>query len=421
MTTTLLVLDDSYLTKIADEPCGTRCRVRVLLLARINVECVVESECFPRSILERDHEEPFQISLASGPTFPVRLGNYNLNPIGRDHFAGKLIPVRSPFLVTDKSLELDLVSFDILNFTSIFEWSNLSADDKSTPGRTWEVNISDTRTMEERRQFKEMGGYVITHKGNIQCSDKSLFTVGDVWPVLEALSRYLSFSQGARCAVIHVRGTRACSKEIPIVWGSTHVHNSGERRGVLYSVNVGIDPLASGWSGFLSIVANRNDEEAICRAIDWYLWANNSDFGSGLVLGQAALELLASNNKRGNIAEKIEKAINSVKVNSSIPPQCKELVKVAKRYGWESGPTAITQIRNDLVHAKRKFPHVRPEAQLEARELALWYIELLLLSRFQYRGCYKVRSSIAIDAADAVVPWMKDHDTSSDVSARSEC
>ena len=93
------------------------------------------------------HEEPFQISLASGPKFQVRLGNYNPNTISRVHFAGKLIPVRSPFLVADKSIQLNIVNFDILNFTSFFGQMNLTADDKSTDdkstrSRTWELDIS---------------------------------------------------------------------------------------------------------------------------------------------------------------------------------------------------------------------------------------------------------------------------------------
>ena len=275
---------------------------------------------------------------------------------------------------------------------------------------------------ERRTKTVQTNGWIcwyvirITHEGTIQCSEKTDFSVGDVWHVLQNLSRYLSFSQGARCAVIRVRGTRASSQELPIVWGSTHVHNSGECQGVLYTANSGFEPLSSAWSGFLDIVYDRNDAETIRRAVDWYLLANNSDFGSGLVLGQAALELLASESKKGKAAEKIGEAIESVSVSRDIPPQCTNLVKVARRNSWESGPIAITQIRNDLVHAKQKFPDVCPEAQLEARELALWYIELLLLNKFQYNGRYKVRSAIARDKAYSSVPWVREHQTHSDVS-----
>ncbi len=412
-TTPPIVLDESYLTEIQGEPCSSPCRVRVALLAGTNFGCVVESECFPRSILQRHHEEPFQISLASGPKFQVRLGSYNPNTINRVHFTGKLIPVRSPFLVADNSTQLNVVNFDILNFTSFFSQMNLTAYDKSTRGRTWEMDISSAMSIEERKQYRQMGGYVITHEGTIQFSKKAVFSVGEVWCILQGLSRYLSFSQGARCAVVRVRGTRESGEEIPIVWGSTHVHNSGECQGVLYTSNSGYEPLSSAWPGFLDTMGDENVTETILRAVDWYLLANNSDFGTGLVLGQAALELLASTGKGGNAADKIGEAIESANIYRAIPLQCKNLVKVANAYSWESGPIAITRIRNDLVHAERKYPDVNPEAQLEARELALWYIELLLLNRFQYTERYKVRSAIATDTAYASVPWVKDHQNQS--------
>lgn len=408
-TASLILLDESHLTKIQGEPCGSACQVRVLLRAGTKFGCVVESDCFPRIILERYREAPFQISLASGPKFQVRLGSYSPNTVGRVHFAGKLIPVRSPFLVADKSIQLNLVNFGILNFTSFYGQLSLTADDRLTRGRAWTVDISSTMTMEESRQFRQMGGYAITHGGAIQCPDGAGFTVGEVWHVLEDLSRYLSFSQGARCAVVRVRGTCVSGKEVPIAWGSTHVHNAGACQGVLYNSNSGTEPLSSAWSGFLDAMDDRNGAETIRRAVDWYLLANNSDFGTGLVLGQAALELLASAGRKGNAAEKIGDAIESISVDRSIPQQCRNLVKVARTNSWDSGPTAVTRIRNDLVHAERKFPDVCPEAQLEARELALGYIELLLLSRFRYRGRYRVRPAFAAESASADVPWVKDH------------
>lgn len=373
----------------------------------------MESECFPRSILERHREAPFQVSLASGPKFAVRLGSYNPNTISRVHFAGKLIPVRSPFLVADKSIRLKEVNYEILNFTSFFGQVSLTAGNKSPRGHTWELDILSTMSNDERKQYRQLGGYVITHEGTIKCSEKADFSVGEVWRTLEDLSRYLSFSQGARCAVVRVRGARQSGEEIPIVWGSTHVHNSGICQGVLYTSNAGYEPLSSAWSGFLDTLDDRNEAETVRRAVDWYLLANNSDFGTGIVLGQAALELLSSTGKKGNTAEKIGETIESANIDRAIPLQCKNLVQVAKTNNWESGPIAITRIRNDLVHAERKFSGVRPEAQLEARELALWYIELLLLNRFQYTGRYKVRSAIATDTAYASVPWVDDHQSQS--------
>lgn len=399
-----IVHDETKLTRIQGTALSRPCPVKVVSFARRNLGCVVESESLPRVILARHRNEPFNISLASGPSIDVRLGGYDLNTVSQHNFKGKLVPVRCPFLVADKNTRLKSADFDILNFSSFFEKTCLAASGKLAKGRKWDIGISRTITNEDREKLTRVGGYGITHEGTIRHSDGADFSVAEVWDILGGLSRFLSFSQGARGAVIRVRGKDTDGKEVPIAWGSTHVDRWDESQGVLHTRNSGIEPLSCAWPGFLDAFYEKGEKDTIGKAIDWYLIANNSDFGSGLVLAQAGLELLAGKSK--GTAEAIRQAVEVLAIEAGIPRQCEDLKRAAEKHGWKDGPTAITKIRNDLLHAKTKYRDLAPEAQLEARELALWYLELLLLKRFNYAGRYMRRSTIGVETPFASVPWV---------------
>lgn len=403
-----IVHEETDLTHIQGEALDRPCQVKVISFAGRNVGCVVESESFPRIILEKHRGKRFNISLASGPSFDVRLGSYDPNTVSRHEFKGTLIPVRCPCLVADKNAQIKSVHFNILNFSSFFEVACLAAPGNLTNSRNWEIGISRTITNGDRTRLRQEGGYGVTHDGTIQCSDGADFSVADVWHVLGGLSRFLSFSQGARCAVIRIRGQDTNGRQVPLVWGSTHVESWDESQGVLHTMNSGTEPLSSAWPGFLNVFHDKEKADTICRAIDWYLVANNSDFGSGLVIAQAGLELLAQKRTNQSTAEAIKEAVKRVAIDPGVPRQCKSLTSAASKYGWTTGPIAITRIRNDLVHANTNYPDLTPEAQLEARDLALWYMELLLLNRFNYAGRYKRRSTIGAEDGFASVPWVPD-------------
>ena len=65
---------------------------------------------------------------------------------------------------------------------------------------------------------------------------------------------------------------------------------------------------------------------------------------------------------------------------------------------------AITELRNDIVHAKQKYSD-NAEAQMEALELGQWYVETILLKQFNYRGRYRNRLAKAGEIAFEAVPW----------------
>ena len=79
--------------------------------------------------------------------------------------------------------------------------------------------------------------------------------------------------------------------------------------------------------------------------------------------------------------EAIAKAI--VFRSVEVPESLREASGNAK--GFDHGPHALVTIRNDLAHAEMKKGILSFEAYRQARELGLWYIELLLLELFETR------------------------------------
>ena len=128
-------------------------------------------------------------------------------------------------------------------------------------------------------------------------------------------------------------------------------------------------------------------------ALQWYLLSNETrSLEGGIVLNQAALERLSQelveaqgNRKEGVwIADALEKASICV----DIPPQLQNLRKFMKRRSFANGPRTLVEIRNDLIHSNMKLKTLPSDIYAQARELGLWYVELMLLNRFGYAGLY---------------------------------
>ena len=192
--------------------------------------------------------------------------------------------------------------------------------------------------------------------------------------------------------------------------GSKEVDPYIEQAGVLFTANGGREPLSDAWPGFWRIFRDEKQRSVVRNAIDWYLIGNNADFATGLILAQTGLELLCKTTRHERAAGAIRCTICALKIDSKIPKQCKNLATAAEKYGWNDGPHSITRLRNELVHAEKDYPSLMPEAQLEARQLALWYMELILLNSFKYEGRYKKRSQIGSEEPYGLVPWARTSD-----------
>jgi hypothetical protein len=185
------------------------------------------------------------------------------------------------------------------------------------------------------------------------------------------------------------------------------------------------------FSGFLKWFRNPIWNEPLRLAIQWFVECNlkpgrvfNTLWGA-IVIEQVALEMLSwvrfveseplhSRSKFAGFraAEKIRLLLSRFHIPLAIPDELQSLLAQARNNNWETGPEALTMIRNRIVHSSPKsreqIRDLSGYSILEAWKLGLWYIELLLLSLFEYQGVYHNRLRRDRNARDVEpVPWAR--------------
>jgi hypothetical protein len=165
-------------------------------------------------------------------------------------------------------------------------------------------------------------------------------------------------------------------------------------------------------------------KEAAKMAVYWYVESQEVGSDSALIVIQAAFELLSwtwfvedrkkysrRDFNRLPTAVKLRLLLESAEIPTTIQSSLQELDAHAKSRGWADGPEALVGIRNALVH-----PTVRNVARIaatsayslfEASQLALWYLELILLYLFGFQGKYANRLVMNGWKGEEVspVPW----------------
>ena len=223
-------------------------------------------------------------------------------------------------------------------------------------------------------------------------------------------SSYL-FVRGSYCGLSFLSGQDSQRETVWKQWGSREVE---PWRGALSTWVCALDSemLSPVFEGFWKRFTDPAWNETISQVLRWYLRSNeSSEPAVGIILTQAALERLshaingqASSARTG---DQIAAALKSAGIDPQIPSHCQELTRLSRQFGWSHGPHAFVEIRNDLVHADRQLGTISDGAYSEARLLGQWYIELMLLHRFAYRGRYynRLRDGEGYAAAVEDVPW----------------
>ncbi len=176
------------------------------------------------------------------------------------------------------------------------------------------------------------------------------------------------------------------------------------------------------FNGFNNLIQDPNWTETIPKAIYWYILSNtlvNKD--GGLIIAQTILELLAWNYlvidkgilsqetfSRINASEQFKLMLALMGIPLLIPDGLKDLTKFAKSNNYD-GLEALTNLRNSLVHPGKRAKSLRASSQLifEAHNLAMWYVELVLLRLCNFVGDYASRVLGRARWAGEVqsVPW----------------
>ena len=402
----------------------------------------MESEHLPILLLEHYQHRPFLITLGNGFKINVLLF-YNFNDVvfkkSKNSFRGFLVPAVSPCTVAQPDTRIQSMSFSMLNFREFY-----GSHDKKTKvnekslrrlGATkmehhpWRIDITETPNFHENRKILEQeDGYAVSHTGLINRSDRETFLVSEAKNVLSGLRVFLSFVSGSACGLTLVKAIDEYDRELTLEWGTAHVEPwSQGTKGCLPAIGGG-DSISQLFPGFWCFYNDPDWKKTLCTVIDWYFNSNNSFAHIGIILAQAALESLsykiirkelsANKTKELSTEKKLRKLLGIVEIDNEIPSSCKGLKDFSeqkikqRREKYEDcyigdAPEAIVQIRNDLVHAEKKYTPIPPEAQIDAIRLSLWYIELILLRKFGYNGKYMNRLRIAGGDPYEYVPWVK--------------
>lgn len=287
----------------------------------------------------------------------------------------------------------------------------------SWAGHDWRVCLdarSDVAAVTDELQV--VGGYGITHVGEITRRDGRAFSLQEGRESLRCLRYFLGFARGLWTPPTLPVGVRGGD----IVWREWASVTADPWRATLTWVD-DADSLALAFAAFAGRWADIRWRESLELAVSWFVEANPSDPAeTSIVLAQVALELLgwlilvedegvitrADWEKGRDKAERhLRSLLTHMRVPTAIPFEKKELFAVASKERWSDGPRALTGFRNKLVHPRDRASQIFGTplmARVELAELATWYCELALLYFCGYEAKYWNRNSGAAEP----VPWI---------------
>jgi len=318
---------------------------------------------------------------------------------------------QNPSTVLDSGRPITRLQFDLLNVTAdLFGWP-LALETQSCL-----VEINPVPNLIElEKVLRTDSGYAVTHRAMVQRSNGDSFSREDAEMFLRGLEHFLSFACGTRCGATNVVGFDAQGNEAWKQWGSYHI-SPWVRRRSWSDVTIRSD-LAEILGRFC--LKYRRSREYLDRILGWYIHSDESGAQDlSIVLNQTVLEILTSLMPGGtgkNPGERIASLLRKQGIDPQIPGAYSELAALAKWHEFEHGPHSLVAIRNSMVHPDSKVEMSSIAAYREAKQLGLWYIELLLLRMFEYEGEYVSRLRGArLPGATEPVPWSNEVDSDAD-------
>lgn len=285
----------------------------------------------------------------------------------------------------------------------------------------WTIRIrSLPETPERVKRTKSDGGTQLTHIGQILRSDGATFSGSETNDILISLQYFLSFSCGEWCRPICPVGYDSDQNRVWQTCGSPEAKGSFVYSWFDYKHG---DQLISLFPKFMRFWTGPDWRVALQEVIYWYLNANNSARGvdAGLILSLTALERLSyeyavkykkqlshDGFDKLRASDKIRLFCASLNIPTHFPDQAEGLLRQSKVNGsqWDDAPHALTEIRNALVHPKKKERKNIQDIIFEAWNLSQWLLEMGLLAVCGYDYTYGNRLTVSRwTGAVERVPW----------------
>ena len=344
-------------------------------------------------------EGPTSLRLKNGTTVDVVPSSWSYSQKESVLYVSTL-----PCVVLDTGRPLKSIQFSVMNFSRrvFYPLPYLEAP-------PWKITIDPVSDLDTLRKTQDIDrGFAITHHGTICRTDNSPFSVDEATELLDALNAFLSFVCGTFCSPSNVIGIDSSDNEAWKRWGPDYISPWCSPRS-WFDVTVG-PALADIFKGFWQ--EYRKNAQELARILRWYAHSNETNVADvSMILTQTALETLShstvgAQSRSIRTGEWIADALRHVRIDPKIPAFCSELKRLANQKSWKHGPHSLVTIRNDMVHSDVKHPNIPLDVYHEARELGLWYLELMLLQRFGYVGEYANRlTPVQRAGATEPVPW----------------
>ena len=102
-------------------------------------------------------------------------------------------------------------------------------------------------------------------------------------------------------------------------------------------------------------------------------------------------------------ADRYRLLLSSLDIPITMPNAAKSLGAASRGENWTDSPQALTEIRNNLVHAGRRGTKLDGDGYVEAWLLATWLLELTILALCDFKGEYWNR----VNSVKEPVPWTR--------------
>lgn len=368
-------------------------------------------------------------------TFPNRGTSIHAICVQANQSGLWFVPKREPIVFGESAADIRYAVFHVFNFPDFISPNDCVIQshegDTSTQFRCgrvvleaddWRVTIAaNASTRDMSKRLKSEGGHVITHVAKVEKRGNGVFSAEELAHVRAAMHHFLSLALGRWAGLALGRGFDADGNRVWEEWGMPVTHQ-GAWRGLSWFDDHHGDMLSAIFPAFWRAWQQATWNLPLQKAVYWYVAANERGTGvgvdAGLVLAQAALELLAWTyciQHRGMVsakafgprgltaADKLRMLTSSLSIPSEIPSSLKLLSSRPGR-PWDDSLDAIAAVRNSIVHPDTNASHAVHDCR-EALHLSLWLLDLIFLRLLGYDGKYSNRLAKKWRGEVETVPW----------------
>lgn len=318
----------------------------------------------------------------------------------------------------DKDTQMQYVIFHLFNFREICANKGRYCEDVRIEADNWIIEIKSLAKSENNfKKLKKEGGYGLTHIVCLQQIDSTFFSGKEAIEMLNMLQYFFSFANGAWCNPICAVGFNSTDR----VWESwSSPRGPSFSRSESWFDEHHSEQLENLFPGFMNNWSDEGWNDAIQKAIYWYLISNNSQIDAGIILTQNALERLsfeyavlkrklisADSFTKLKASDKFKLLFSSLELSIGIRKDLSDFEKIAKAMKWDDATHGMSEVRNSLVHPNPKNKGKFKSVYYDTWKLGQWYLELSLLKLCNYSGTYCNRLTTKWVGEVEKVPWEK--------------